>query len=205
VDLDILDVTIFDGHALRPEKPSEHPGRTHQRDRHGRCRDAGGPHHHRHRPPAHPRLRRRPRAHDFRRAGVPGLRPQPGRRRSTILDGVTANRPTILLSADHHSAWVNQAAMSLAGIDATTPDPRGGVIVRDESGEPTGCLHEAAIDLVGAHVPPGERRGDPRRTARRPVLSPPPRRHGVDGRHHRRLLRPPVPLRRLRRDRDQPP
>ena len=73
---------------------------------------------------------------------------------ANILDEVTANRPTILLSADHHSAWVNQAAMSLAGIDATTPDPRGGVIVRDESGEPTGCLHEAAIDLVGAHVPP---------------------------------------------------
>ena len=75
---------------------------------------------------------------------------------ASILDEVTANRPIILLSADHHSAWVNRAAMSLAGIDATTPDPQGGVIVRDESGEPTGCLHEAAIDLVGAHVPPAD-------------------------------------------------
>src|SRR5699024_6596850 len=76
--------------------------------------------------------------------------------RADGLDEVTANRPIILLSADHHSAWVNRAAMSLAGIDATTPDPQGGVIVRDESGEPTGCLHEAAIDLVGAHVPPAD-------------------------------------------------
>ena len=70
-----------------------------------------------------------------------------------ILDAACPDSPAVLLSADHHSAWVNHAAMSLAGIDASTPDPEGGVIVRDEAGEPTGCLHEAAIDLVGAHVP----------------------------------------------------
>ncbi|WP_209325709.1 amidohydrolase [Brevibacterium renqingii] len=73
-----------------------------------------------------------------------------------ILDEVAPHRPIILLSADHHSAWVNRAAMAIAGIDITTPDPAGGVIVRSELGEPTGCLHEAAIDLVGAHVPPAD-------------------------------------------------
>src|SRR5699024_7284995 len=41
--------------------------------------------------------------------------------------------------------------------------------------------------------PASRRSGEPRRTARGPVLPPPPRRHGVDGRHQRRLLRPPVP------------
>src|SRR5699024_8381028 len=34
---------------------------------------------------------------------------------ASILDEVTANRPIILLSADHHSAWVNRAAIDLVG------------------------------------------------------------------------------------------
>ncbi|TGD28690.1 amidohydrolase [Brevibacterium sp. S22] len=70
-----------------------------------------------------------------------------------ILDEVTPDHPTILLSADHHSAWVNTAALKITDLDAGTPDPEGGIIVRSESGAPTGCLHEAAIDLVSAHVP----------------------------------------------------
>ncbi|WP_210604652.1 amidohydrolase [Brevibacterium oceani] len=73
-----------------------------------------------------------------------------------ILEAVTLGHPTILLSADHHSAWVNTAALKIAGIDSGTPDPEGGIIVRDDSGAPTGCLHEAAIDLISAHIPPAD-------------------------------------------------
>lgn len=73
---------------------------------------------------------------------------------AVILDELIPDRPVILLSADHHSAWVNSKAMDLAGLDASTSTPPGGVIEKDEAGIPTGCLHESAMDLVSAHVPP---------------------------------------------------
>ncbi|WP_025780525.1 amidohydrolase [Brevibacterium sp. VCM10] len=70
-----------------------------------------------------------------------------------ILDEACPDRPAILLSADHHSAWVNTQAMTAAGLDETSTAPAGGVIVTDSTGRPTGCLHESAIDLVSASVP----------------------------------------------------
>jgi predicted amidohydrolase YtcJ len=63
-------------------------------------------------------------------------------------------RPVCLISADHHSTWVNSAALRIAGIDRSTATPDGGVIERDAHGDPTGTLHEAAMDLVSAHIPP---------------------------------------------------
>jgi predicted amidohydrolase YtcJ len=43
----------------------------------------------------------------------------------------------------------------LSGIDAATPNPAGGVIVRDAvSGEATGTLRESAMDLVSDIIPP---------------------------------------------------
>ncbi len=69
------------------------------------------------------------------------------------LDTVTGGRPAFLPNRDHHSAWVSTAAMTIAGIDAGTPDPVDGRIERDESGRPTGALHDGAMRLVAAHVP----------------------------------------------------
>jgi predicted amidohydrolase YtcJ len=73
---------------------------------------------------------------------------------ATDLDTVTGRRPAFLPNRDHHSAWVNTAALDLAGIDAGTPDPPDGRIERDEAGRPTGALHDGAMRLVAAHVPP---------------------------------------------------
>jgi predicted amidohydrolase YtcJ len=70
------------------------------------------------------------------------------------LDPVTGGRPAFLPNRDHHSAWVNTAALTLAGIDARTPDPVDGRIERDDAGHPTGALHDGAMRLVAAHVPP---------------------------------------------------
>jgi predicted amidohydrolase YtcJ len=70
------------------------------------------------------------------------------------LDTVTGGRPAFLPNRDHHSAWVNTAAMMIAGIDAGSQDPADGRIERDESGRPTGALHDGAMRLVSAHVPP---------------------------------------------------
>jgi predicted amidohydrolase YtcJ len=42
----------------------------------------------------------------------------------------------------------NERAMQLAGIDAATPDPEGGRIVRWPDGKPTGVFEENAMDLM---------------------------------------------------------
>ncbi len=70
------------------------------------------------------------------------------------LDSVTGDRPAYLSAADGHSAWVNSAALRLAGITRTSADPPGGRIERDRRGEPLGTLRESAMRLVGDLVPP---------------------------------------------------
>lgn len=71
---------------------------------------------------------------------------------ASLLDEIT-DRPVLLGVADGHSAWVNTTALRLAGIDSSTPDPDGGVIVRRADGVPQGTLHEAAMDLMERVVP----------------------------------------------------
>ena len=70
------------------------------------------------------------------------------------LDAVTGGRPAFLPNRDHHTAWVNTAALEIAGVTARTPDPRDGRIERDRDGAPTGALHDGAMRLVGDYVPP---------------------------------------------------
>lgn len=72
---------------------------------------------------------------------------------ASSVDPVT-DRPMYLVVADGHSAWVNSAALRLAGVTADTPDPDDGIIVRDAAGSPTGTLHEGAMQLVERVVPP---------------------------------------------------
>lgn len=64
------------------------------------------------------------------------------------LDRYFPDRPVFLLNWEAHGAWVNSKALEICGIDRNTPDPFGGRIERDEDGEPTGVLHEAATGLV---------------------------------------------------------
>jgi predicted amidohydrolase YtcJ len=69
------------------------------------------------------------------------------------LDAVTAGHPAYFTSKSVHSGWANSVALELAGITAGTPDPAGGVIVRDSHGEPTGILLENAMLLVERVIP----------------------------------------------------
>ena len=69
------------------------------------------------------------------------------------LDAVVPDRPVFLTNRDGHGAWVNSKALSLAGIDAATPDPADGRIERDASGEPLGMLQEGAASLVSRLLP----------------------------------------------------
>ncbi|MXX60844.1 MAG: amidohydrolase [Holophagales bacterium] len=64
------------------------------------------------------------------------------------LSVVSPENPVLLGHASGHMAFANARAMELAGIDATTPDPDGGEIVRDADGQPTGALRETAENLV---------------------------------------------------------
>ena len=72
---------------------------------------------------------------------------------ASLIDAVVPDVPVTLMSRDHHSLWANSAAMRAAGIDASTPDPVDGVIVRDAAGNPTGTFHEGAGDLFAGHRP----------------------------------------------------
>lgn len=65
-----------------------------------------------------------------------------------LLDAVLPDRPAALINRSGHSALVNSAALAAAGIDADTPDPEDGIIVRDETGAATGLLVEGAMGLV---------------------------------------------------------
>jgi predicted amidohydrolase YtcJ len=71
-----------------------------------------------------------------------------------LLDRIVPDRPVYLEGSDGHSVWVNSRALSAAGITRTTPDPPNGRIERDPaSGEPSGTLREAAMNLVATHLP----------------------------------------------------
>ena len=48
-----------------------------------------------------------------------------------MIDAVTGNNPVFLSRYDGHAALANSLALKLAGVTRATPDPVGGVIVRD--------------------------------------------------------------------------
>jgi predicted amidohydrolase YtcJ len=83
-------------------------------------------------------------------AAFPGGTP-----RSQDLDDLLPDRPAFLTNRDGHGAWVNSRALALAGVDRRSPDPPDGRVERDpDTGEPTGTLHEGAMDLVERLIPP---------------------------------------------------
>jgi predicted amidohydrolase YtcJ len=71
-----------------------------------------------------------------------------------LIDRSAPDVPVAVGRYDGHMLVANSLALKLAGITAATPDPPGGVIVRDASGEPTGALKDAAMELVTRAIPP---------------------------------------------------
>lgn len=68
------------------------------------------------------------------------------------LDPATAEHPVLLMRFFNVDV-VNSYALRLAGIDRHTPDPEGGKIERDPSGEPNGLLRASAKIQVRSLVP----------------------------------------------------
>jgi predicted amidohydrolase YtcJ len=71
-----------------------------------------------------------------------------------LIDDVTGDTPVFLSRYDGHVAFVNSAALRLAGVTAATPDPPGGTMLRDAQGNPTGILKDAAMNAVIKVIPP---------------------------------------------------
>jgi hypothetical protein len=70
------------------------------------------------------------------------------------LDALQTKRPIIVRSSFGHTVLANTRALALAKIDASTPDPIGGKIRRDASGNPTGLLEDpAAFEVFYSLLP----------------------------------------------------
>ncbi|MGI5420588.1 amidohydrolase [Actinomadura luteofluorescens] len=69
------------------------------------------------------------------------------------LDAAAPAHPVYLQDFSGHLTWVNSRALELAGVDASTPAPEGGVVHTDGAGNPTGLLAEGAQELIQRHLP----------------------------------------------------
>ena len=60
------------------------------------------------------------------------------------LDAIFPDKPVVVQDNSGHSMWMNSAALTMFGVNNETPDlsPGVSVLVRDESGEPTGWVKE---------------------------------------------------------------
>ncbi|MCG6959949.1 amidohydrolase [bacterium BMS3Abin03] len=72
-----------------------------------------------------------------------------------LIDSITGDIPVFVSRIDGHIGLANSRALQLAGITKNTPDPDGGLIIRDKNtGEPTGILKDNAMELVFKIIPP---------------------------------------------------
>ena len=73
--------------------------------------------------------------------------------RKEWIDPVTPDNPVCVNRHDGHMVLANSVALKLAGISKDTPAPEGGEIIKDpQTGEPTGILKDAAMDLVMSQI-----------------------------------------------------
>ncbi|MGE3778946.1 MAG: amidohydrolase, partial [Pirellulaceae bacterium] len=72
-----------------------------------------------------------------------------------MIDAASPDHPVFVSRLDGHMALANSVALQRGQVTRDTPDPPGGVIVRDPAtGEPTGVLKDAAMQLVSSRIPP---------------------------------------------------
>lgn len=70
-----------------------------------------------------------------------------------ILDQINSEIPISLMRYDAHAYWCNSAAIKQAKVDRNTVSPDGGVIEKDENGEPIGIFHDGAMNLIKKSMP----------------------------------------------------
>ncbi len=72
---------------------------------------------------------------------------------AAMIDSVTPDNPVFVSRLDGHMALANSLAMKLAGVNSSTKDVAGGLIVRDRSGNPTGIFKDAAETYIRTAIP----------------------------------------------------
>ncbi|MDO8907430.1 MAG: amidohydrolase family protein [Pseudohongiella sp.] len=72
---------------------------------------------------------------------------------AAALEAANSDVPMWFSRIDGHAGWANRAAIELAGVDATTQDPDGGMIMRDSEGRPTGTFVNNAMRYITQHIP----------------------------------------------------
>jgi predicted amidohydrolase YtcJ len=65
-----------------------------------------------------------------------------------ILDEVAPDRPVGIMEQTSHSLWCNSKALELLGFTIDSPNPPGGILMRDENDELTGILIDNAGELL---------------------------------------------------------
>lgn len=70
------------------------------------------------------------------------------------LDAALPDHPVMLIHSSNHGAVLNSRAFAAVGYDASTPTPRGGLILRKPGGnEPEGLIMETAFVPIFADMP----------------------------------------------------
>ncbi|MDP3518880.1 MAG: amidohydrolase, partial [Pseudohongiella sp.] len=72
---------------------------------------------------------------------------------AAALEAANSDVPMWFSRIDGHAGWANRAAIELAGVDSTTADPDGGMIMRDSEGRPTGTFVNNAMRFITQHIP----------------------------------------------------
>lgn len=83
-----------------------------------------------------------------------GMQPEGVETTAAMLDVLKTERPVLVRSSFGHSVLLNAKGIKLAKITRDTPDPAGGKITRDDQGDATGLLEDAAQDLAMNLLPP---------------------------------------------------
>jgi len=83
-------------------------------------------------------------------------------RRLTLqdLDAAVPNHPVLVTHRGGHEAFANSAALKLAKVDETTPNPTGGQFEHDSSGHLNGRINERAIETLDKVIPSTYTRDD---------------------------------------------
>ncbi len=72
-----------------------------------------------------------------------------------ILDKVSTTKPIFVMNQSMHIAYVNHKALEMAGLTDSSPDPKGGRLLKDSKGRLTGVVYEApAFYLFLDKMPP---------------------------------------------------
>lgn len=90
-----------------------------------------------------------------------------------IIDDVSLTRPIAIMEQTSHSIWCNSKALELLGINADTPNPPGGIIMRESNGEANGLLIDNAGNLLlDIALAPTPARAKSTQLPRRAMLDP---------------------------------